>query len=112
MSMFRLISSTMRPLVGALFLLVIVVKPAFAADLPVPTYLLHIDGLACPFCAYGLEKQLTEIPDIDGIETDIEAGTIRVTMAAGRPLDAMTAAQAVEDAGFSLREFESVTSDN
>ena len=99
-------------LVGTLLALSMLVSQALAQDSSGTVYLLHVDGLACPFCAYGLEKRLTKIPDIDGIETDIETGTIRVTMAADRPLDAITAAQAVEDAGFSLRDFETVTSKN
>ena len=29
-----------------------------------PAYQLHVDGLACPFCAYGLEKKLGAVPGV------------------------------------------------
>ena len=29
---------------------------------------IEVDGLACPFCAYGLEKNLKEIDGVENIE--------------------------------------------
>lgn len=69
-------------------------------------YRLSVDGLACPFCAYGVEKQLAAIDGVGGIETDIAAGTVTVTMEADATLDEATARRAVEAAGFTLRAFE------
>lgn len=75
-----------------------------------PAYQLHVDGLACPFCAYGLEKKLGAINGVTSLETNVKDGTVTVTMREGVALDEGSARKAVEAAGFSLRSFESVQS--
>jgi mercuric ion binding protein len=77
-------------------------NPAWAAP---PVYHIHVDGLACPFCAYGIEKSLSQQAGVKEVETDIQAGLIRVLMAEGASLSEEQARQAVEAAGFSLRSF-------
>lgn len=71
-----------------------------------PSYQINVDGLACPFCAYGIEKQLGKIEGVRTIETDIEAGRVIVTMDDGHTLDESRAEQAVDRAGFTLGGFE------
>lgn len=71
-----------------------------------PTYQLSVDGLSCPFCAYGVEKKLGALAGVEGLETRIEDGTVIVTMQDGATLDEASARQAVKAAGFSLRKFE------
>lgn len=78
---------------------------AFAAG---PSYRIHVAGLACPFCAYGIEKKLNAIKGVERIETNIKEGTVIVTMKDGATLDKATAGQAVKDAGFTLNGFERV----
>ncbi len=73
-----------------------------------PQYTLHVKGLSCPFCAYGIEKKLSRIKGVEKVETDIARGTVTVTMADGAKLDKDTAARAVKEAGFSLGGFEEV----
>ncbi len=75
-----------------------------------PTYQLHVDGLACPFCAYGIEKKLGALEGVERVETNIKDGTVIVTMKDGVALDEASAKQAVKAAGFSLRKFERVQS--
>jgi len=70
-----------------------------------PRYNLSVDGLACPFCAYGIEKELQAVEGVASVETQVEAGTVIVTMKAGERLDRVTAKEAVEDAGFTLGAF-------
>ena len=69
-------------------------------------YELTVDGLACPFCAYGIEKHLTALEGIESIEIDIDEGTILVTAVEGATLDRAEVEQAVMDAGFTLRKVE------
>ncbi len=68
-----------------------------------PVYTLQVDGLACPFCAYGVEKQLRAVDGVETVETDIKTGTVMIDMRAGATLDEATARQAVERAGFTFR---------
>lgn len=77
-----------------------------AASAAGPTYHIEVAGLACPFCAYGIEKKLSAIDGVERLETSIEAGTVIVTMKDGAALDRAVAEQAVKDAGFTLNGFE------
>lgn len=70
------------------------------------SYQLGVDGLACPFCAFGVEKKLGAIKGVQQVAVDIAANSVTVTMAEGATLDEATARKAVKDAGFSLRSFE------
>ena len=66
-------------------------------------YALAVDGLACPFCAYGVEKTLSAIEGVESVETDVKSGQVLVTLAEGKTLSEEVARQAVKDAGFTLR---------
>ena len=85
--------------------LIVLAGTALAAP---PAYKLRVDGLACPFCAYGIEKKLSAIAGVRTIDVDIASGTVTVTMTEGTTLDKATATAAVEAAGFGLGGFEVV----
>ncbi|MGQ0741066.1 MAG: heavy-metal-associated domain-containing protein [Alphaproteobacteria bacterium] len=67
-----------------------------------PQYELHVAGLACPFCAYGIEKKLSQIEGVETVETDIASETVTVAMKDGQSLDRTAAERAVKAAGFDL----------
>jgi len=69
-------------------------------------YRLRVAGLACPFCAYGIEKELAAIDGVAAVETHIKDGAVVVEMAEGATLDRATARRAVEAAGFTLGGFQ------
>jgi mercuric ion binding protein len=68
-------------------------------------YSLQVDGLACPFCAYGIEKKLSAVDGVEKIDVDIKERQVIVTMADGTSLSEQRARQAVLEAGFTLRAF-------
>lgn len=70
-----------------------------------PVYRLEVAGLACPFCAYGIEKKLTRSEGVARVDIDIDAGVVRVTMEPGRRLEEARARRLVDEAGFTLRGF-------
>ena len=74
---------TMKKLVAMMVLSVIWTAAAFAAEVQ---YEVGVDGLACPFCAYGIEKKLSSIDDVQEIAVDITKGVVIVTMADRRGL--------------------------
>ena len=78
---------------------------AFAAP---SQYQLRVDGLACPFCAYGIEKELNRTDGVESIKIDINAGIVTVTMAEGATMTEARASRIVKDAGFTLGGFEEV----
>ena len=69
-------------------------------------YKLYVDGLACPFCAYGVEKKVGGLKGVETVVIDIEGGLVSVTVAKDATLDEASAKQAVDEAGFTLRKFE------
>ncbi|RFC35492.1 MAG: mercuric ion binding protein [Candidatus Nitrotoga sp. LAW] len=70
------------------------------------TYQLRVDGLSCPFCAYGIEKKLGALAGVGRVETHIKDGVVIVIMKEGFTLDEATAKKTVKEAGFSLRKLE------
>lgn len=74
-----------------------------------PSYRIEVAGLACPFCAYGIEKKLIALDGVERVETNIKAGTVTVTMKDGARLDRATAERAVKRAGFTLKGIRLVT---
>lgn len=94
--------SKMMLRVFALLLAALWAMPAWAGEV----YKLYIDGLACPFCAYGVEKKVGGLDGVERVDIDIDEGLVAVTMAEGSTLDEATAKRAIDEAGFTLRAFE------
>ena len=99
--------SKMMLRVFALLLAALWAMPVWAGEV----YKLYVDGLACPFCAYGVEKKVGGLDGVERVDIDIDGGLVAVTMAEGPTLDEATAKRAVDEAGFSLRAFEAPKKD-
>lgn len=98
----------MTRMLRSLVFAVLLFMPAGTAPAAPPAYTLRVDGLACPFCAYGIEKKLSAIAGVKTIDVDIARGTVTVTMTEDATLDEAAATAAVEAAGFGLGGFEAV----
>ncbi len=61
---------------------------------------IQVDGLSCPFCVYGVEQQLKEVPNIKEVLTDFKQGRVNLSFKEDKPLDLSTLYQAVERGGF------------
>lgn len=99
------ITRIIHPLVVVLLLTALPAVP-HADDEGKTVYTLQADGLACPFCVYGIEKQIQRIDGVESVSTDIKSGTVVITMTPGRALEETDAQRAVEAAGFTMRKFE------
>lgn len=87
------------------------------AQAGVTSLTVKVDGLACPFCAYGVEKKLKKVEGVENLEIDIEKGKIALRV---RPDARLTGAseggkeasagladrvrKAVKEGGFTPRE--------
>ena len=91
----------MNKFYASIIYLIILLAPFGANAAPV-AYALEVDGLACPFCAYGIEKKLSSIKGVEDIEVDIKKGQVIVTMEGGAALSEDIARQKVKQAGFAL----------
>ena len=73
---------------------------------------ISISGLACPFCAYGLEKNLTKLAAVESATVDLAANSARVTLKPGHETDLDAIKKAIVKAGFTPGEADvSVTQD-
>ena len=66
-------------------------------------YQMRVDGLACPYCAYGIEKNLKKIDGVDKIDFDLNNGLVTVNVAEGVTLTDSQMAKLFTDAGFTFR---------
>ncbi len=75
-------------------------EPALAA---VDHYEVQVDGLACPFCAYGLEKKLKNLPGAANVHIELNTGWASFDVLSGVLLPEPVQ-DAVRDAGFTPRD--------
>lgn len=68
-------------------------------------YVIGVDGLSCPFCAYGIEKRLNKVDGVTDVQVDVDQSLVHVTLQEGKTLTEERAARAVDEAGFTLRSF-------
>lgn len=66
-------------------------------------YVMRVDGLACPYCAYGIEKKLNEIEGVKDIAIDLDNGLVTVDVADGIVLTEEQMQELFADAGFTYR---------
>ncbi|MCZ6856010.1 MAG: heavy-metal-associated domain-containing protein [Gammaproteobacteria bacterium] len=83
--------------------LLVVVQTATAGNRA--TYQVHVDGLACPFCVYGLERSIGKIEGVASVTVSLKTGLIRVVMIDGSTLNEERVRASVEDAGFTMGVF-------
>lgn len=65
-------------------------------------YQIRADGLACPYCAYGIEKKLNAIEGVQFRDIDLETGIVTVETD-GVTLENTQLQQLFQDAGFTFR---------
>lgn len=68
------------------------------------TYQLKVQGLACPFCAYGIEKKLTQVQHVTSVDIHISQGIAKVN--AEKCLNPKSLRQAIREAGFTPESIE------
>ena len=90
----------MKKLIIAMAVAVFWNAAAFAAG---TLYELRVDGLACPYCAYGIEKKLKKTKGVEKIDIDLNNGVVRVNVVEGIKLTEPQMAKLINDAGFTLR---------
>jgi mercuric ion binding protein len=61
---------------------------------------IKIKGMACPFCAYGVEKKLKKVEGVKSIDIDIQKGLATLTAKEGQSIGISQIPQAIKDSGF------------
>lgn len=63
------------------------------ADIAMDAITIQVDGMGCPFCAYGLEKKIDEMDGVNRFKIQMESGETTFTFPAS---DSLTIEQLVE----------------
>jgi mercuric ion binding protein len=97
-------ASILLSLFVALLVTTALVPEARAQDkVEKPDVTVEVDGLACPFCAYGLEKKLKKIDGVEALEVQIDDGQVKIKLKENAQVSEEDIREAVADAGFTVR---------
>ncbi len=91
---------TLTKLLSGSLLALALMQSAWAAG---SHYEMRVDGLACPFCAFGIEKKLKAIDGTSDIKVDLDKGLVSVNMAEGKSLSEEQMKKLYNDSGFTFR---------
>jgi copper chaperone CopZ len=71
-------------------------------------YNLRVDGVACPYCAYGVEKKIKALDGVnkESVEIKINEGLVLFEADTDVPIGEDTLKELINDAGFTLRNLE------
>ena len=64
----------------------------------------RVDGLSCPFCAYGLEKKFSKIDGAKDIKIDVDNGLLTFNMVNNKVVTEEEIQKRVKQAGFTPKE--------
>ncbi len=70
----------------------------------------RVDGLSCPFCAFGLEKKLKAIAGVEKLEIKVNDGLAILNFADSAKIDEKLIAKKVKEAGFTPGEIKITSS--
>lgn len=70
-----------------------------------------VTGLACPFCAYSVEKSIGKLAGVDSVTVNLAANEVRVVMQAEHAADLEQIKLAIVNAGFTPGEASSTTAE-
>lgn len=65
---------------------------------------MQVDGMSCPFCAYGLEKKMLQLDGVENLKIDIEKGMVTFQVQEGKTVTDDQLRKVVKDAGFTPKE--------
>lgn len=67
---------------------------------------IEVKGLACPYCAYGMEKELKKISGVDNVEIELKAGLAFISTPVSQKPEEKELTQVIADAGFTPGKIE------
>ncbi len=65
---------------------------------------IDVTGLACPFCAYSVEKNLSKLPEVESVEVNLANNSARIVIKADQSADIEQIKAAIVKAGFTPGE--------
>lgn len=69
------------------------------------TYIkIRVDGMSCPFCAYGLEKKIKKIPGAKNVTIQLKKGEVTFDVPVNKEPTKEKLQKVVKEAGFTPKE--------
>lgn len=69
---------------------------------------IRADGLACPYCAYGIEKKFKAIKGVKNIDVDLKKGLVKVSTEKNITFNDKQLTTLFSDSGFTFRSIKKV----
>jgi copper chaperone CopZ len=76
--------------------------PSFAAE----SIKITVNGMVCAFCAQGIEKRLSGLPQTQAVFVDLKKRVVAVEANAGQKLDDKVIRAEITDAGYDVVKME------
>ena len=67
---------------------------------------IEIFGLACPYCAYGMEQDLLQLAGVEEVDIQLKEGLAYISTPVEQKPDKKEIAKVVEDGGFTVGKIE------
>ncbi|KAF0114095.1 MAG: hypothetical protein FD149_1951 [Rhodospirillaceae bacterium] len=61
---------------------------------------IDVQGMTCPFCAYGLSKSLTKASEVDSADASLKEHKVRIVLKPGAQPDLDRYKKLIHEAGF------------
>jgi len=87
-----------------IIILAVALFTTVAASAQKDNFTVTVEGLGCPFCAYGLEKKFKEVDGVKDIKIDIETGLMTFTADASKSLTLEKVDSQVDKAGYTAKD--------
>ncbi len=65
---------------------------------------IEIKGLACPYCAYGMEKELKKVSGVDHVDIELKTGLAYISTPIEQKPSAESLQKIITDSGFTPGE--------
>ena len=71
---------TIKRILSLLLSVIIVSAVPVESPAQIEEATVKVDGLSCPFCAYGLEKKLKRVEGVEKLEIKVDQGVAKLTV--------------------------------
>jgi mercuric ion binding protein len=102
--------AAMKKNLFTIFITAVAILLAGLAQARVSSLRVAVDGMSCPFCAFGVEKRLKTVAGTASVAVDMQNGTATITAGAEDSIRYQDVPKAVKEAGFTARDI-NVTAD-
>jgi mercuric ion binding protein len=80
-----------------------------ASSFAATTTKITVNGMVCAFCAQGIEKRLSKLPETKAVFVDLKQKTVAVEAKEGKTLDEKKLKAEITDAGYDVVKMEATS---